>query len=69
MRSEACVCGGVIVSSSISGVRLAIQRHNQSLRHRIWRYNREVPTAAEGLVDMSGPEPVRPDLPAMPLER
>jgi hypothetical protein len=52
MRSEPCVCGGVIDAEP--GLEPeAIARHNMSLTHVVWRSAREASTAAPTPCDVS----------------
>jgi hypothetical protein len=55
MRSERCVCGGYILARSLREAASAVARHNLSLTHVVWRYNREGPTARVTVCDVSGP--------------
>lgn len=53
MRTEACVCGGVIRARSMSVAAVAVQQHNMSLTHCVWRLGREAPTATLTVSDVS----------------
>ena len=48
MRAEPCVCGGVVASSSADFGTVAVQLHNQSACHQIWRAVREGRLSPEG---------------------
>ena len=41
MRTERCACGGWIVCGSKEAVAEVIRQHNQSLLHRLWRWEWE----------------------------
>ncbi len=55
MRTEPCVCGGAIHSESADFSMVAVQLHNQSACHQLWRsrLSGEEPTAVASR-DMSG---------------
>lgn len=52
MRAEPCVCGGLIVADPRYPM-AAVQRHNMSLTHCVWRLGRETPTAKVVIRDVS----------------
>ena len=53
MRTEPCVCGGLVSAPSVFEAQPAILRHNMSLTHAVWRLGREAPTATFSLRDLS----------------
>lgn len=53
MRTEPCVCGGIIQARSLREAQSAILGHNMSLTHVVWRFGREGPTAAFLIDDVS----------------
>lgn len=48
MRIEPCVCGGCIQAESTEFAAVAVQLHNASATHLIWRAIREGRFSAEG---------------------
>lgn len=46
-RCESCVCGGVIYADSLEFSSVAVQLHNASVTHQIWRAIREGRLSAE----------------------
>lgn len=46
-RCEPCLCGGVIYADSIEFAAVAVQLHNQTVTHQIWRAVREGRLSAE----------------------
>jgi hypothetical protein len=52
MRTEACVCGGVIMAPDGCAAD-EVREHNESLTHQIWRRSREEPTAYQEPRDLS----------------
>ena len=65
MRLAACACGGLIALRRAIDIEGAVQLHNRSLSHAIWRYSREGPTASTYL-DLLGRCPGASALPVRP---
>ena len=56
VRSEICLCGGLITAPSLDESAPYIEAHNASLLHRVWRWCNDYrvprrPTAGETPVD------------------
>ena len=50
MRTEPCVCGGLITVRAYDHVDVAVRRHNMSVSHVLWRWDREASTATSDTV-------------------
>ena len=58
MRSEPCLCGGILTASAKEAIPMVVRDHNASLLHRAWRLGREGPTGGLRRRDMSVSGPV-----------
>jgi hypothetical protein len=66
LRVEPCICGGSI--KCITGLEPeAVQLHNMSLTHRVWRLGRESSTASVVIRDVSECSPRASGSPAKGL--
>ena len=65
MRTEPCMCGGILVARP-EDVAAVVETHNRSLLHLEWRYRhdppRHRPTADETPVDLCRGTSVRPPM-------
>lgn len=53
MRTEPCLCGGVIYADTTEFSEVAVRLHNQSVAHQIWRAIRDGRLSAEGTTSIA----------------
>lgn len=63
IRVEFCACGEYVRQFAGDSIDAVIRRHNASIAHRAWRYDRSPlssPTTGNAAVDLSRGYPTRP---------